>query len=131
VIIVLSTSNHEKPDMTTVTRSLAAIRKHRPNAARLARAPEDDERLPDGRIPMPAAARSRLKVGRPRASDLAAFRGMLGLSQPQFATSLGISLGTLRNWEQGRRTPDGAAIALLRLAARHPRLLLESLSIAE
>jgi DNA-binding transcriptional regulator YiaG len=117
--------------MATVTRTLAQIRKHRPNLTLLAAAPEDDESLPPGRIPMPAAARIRLKDGHPKAADLAAFRGMMGLSQPEFAAALGISLGTFRNWEQGRRNPDGPAIALLRLAARHPRLLLESLSLAK
>ncbi len=80
---------------------------------------------------MPATARKRLKDGHPRPSDILAFRGMLGLSQPAFATALGIQVATLRNWEQGRRTPEGPAIALLRLAARHPRLLLESLTISD
>lgn len=116
--------------MPTVTRSFAAIRSNRPNVARLAAAPEDDDTLPVGHVPMPAAARERLKHGKPKASDIVDFRAMLGLTQSEFAASLGISLGTLRNWEQGRRVPDGPAIALLRLAARHPRLILESLAIA-
>lgn len=34
---------------------------------------------------------------------------------------IGVSVATLRNWEQGRRTPDGPALALLRVAARNPR----------
>ncbi|HEY4720415.1 MAG TPA: helix-turn-helix domain-containing protein [Anaerolineae bacterium] len=42
------------------------------------------------------------------------------LSQGQFAALLGISVGTLRNWEQGRREPDGPARVLLQVAARHP-----------
>ena len=42
------------------------------------------------------------------------------LSQGQFAALLGISVGTLRNWEQGRRTPEGPARVLLQVAARHP-----------
>ena len=42
------------------------------------------------------------------------------LSQGQFAALLGISVGTLRNWEQGRRSPDGPARVLLQVAARHP-----------
>jgi putative transcriptional regulator len=118
--------------MTTITRSAAAIRRHRTTRAaraRLAAALVDDDSL-SGRKPMRAAARQRLKDGHPRPGDLMAFRSMLDLSQPAFAAALGIQVGTLRNWEQGRRTPDGAAIALLRLAARHPRLLLESLTIA-
>jgi putative transcriptional regulator len=43
---------------------------------------------------------------------------------------LGISVHTLRNWEQGRRRPDGPALALLRIAARHPRIILETLRSA-
>ena len=42
------------------------------------------------------------------------------LSQDKFASMLGISVGTLRNWEQGRRAPEGAARVLLRVAAKHP-----------
>lgn len=42
------------------------------------------------------------------------------LSQGQFATLLGISVGTLRNWEQGRRTPEGPARVLLQIVAKHP-----------
>src|SRR5689334_9597960 len=120
--------------MTTITRTVAAIRRHRPSRtarARLASAAEDDVSMSSEHAPMPAAARRRLKDGHSRPSDLVAFRAMLGLSQPAFAIALGIQVGTLRNWEQGRRTPEGPAIALLRLAARHPRLLLESLTIAE
>jgi putative transcriptional regulator len=40
---------------------------------------------------------------------------------------MGISGHTLRNWEQGRRQPDGPAIARLRIAARHPRIIRENL----
>ena len=42
------------------------------------------------------------------------------LSQGQFAALLGISVGTLRNWEQGRRTPEGPARVLLQVVAKHP-----------
>lgn len=42
------------------------------------------------------------------------------LSQEQFAALLGISVKTLRNWEQGRRAPQGPARVLLQVAARHP-----------
>jgi putative transcriptional regulator len=47
------------------------------------------------------------------------------LSQDQFAAMLGISPGTLRNWEQGRRTPEGPARVLLQVAARHPEAILD------
>ncbi len=47
-------------------------------------------------------------------------RERLGLSQTKFAKLLGISTSTLQNWEQGRRSPDGPAIVLLNVAAKHP-----------
>jgi len=40
---------------------------------------------------------------------------------------IGVSVGTLRNWEQGRRMPEGPALALLRVAARHPKAVIEAL----
>ena len=52
-------------------------------------------------------------------------RGKLGLSQSKFAALLGISADTLQNWEQGRREPTGPAKVLLRIALRHPKVLLE------
>ena len=54
-----------------------------------------------------------------------ATRTRLRLSQNKFAELLGISVKTLHNWEQGRRKPTGAARVLLRVAARHPEVVLE------
>jgi putative transcriptional regulator len=48
-----------------------------------------------------------------------------GLSQAQFAAALGVSKRTLEQWEQGRRTPSGAARQLLKIADRHPEVLIE------
>ena len=48
-----------------------------------------------------------------------------GLSQTQFATALGVSKRTLEQWEQGRREPSGAAKQLLKIAERHPEVLIE------
>jgi putative transcriptional regulator len=62
--------------------------------------------------------------------DISALRRFVGLTQAQFAQAMGISVHTLRNWEQGRRHPDGPAIALLRIAARHPRIIRENLESA-
>jgi putative transcriptional regulator len=58
-------------------------------------------------------------------ADVTALRKFVGLSQVEFAKALGISVSTLRNWEQGRRKPEGPALALLRIAARHPRIIIE------
>jgi len=52
-------------------------------------------------------------------------REQYGLSQDKFATLMGISVATLRNWEQGRRKPEGPARVLLRVAATHPDALLD------
>lgn len=60
------------------------------------------------------------------ANDMVRVRGKLGLSQPKFAALLGISENTLQNWEQGRRQPTGPAKVLLKVAARHPRVILET-----
>ena len=62
--------------------------------------------------------------------DVVVLRRFIGLSQADFASALGISVHTLRNWEQGRRRPEGPALALLRIAARHPRVIRENLARA-
>ncbi len=71
--------------------------------------------------------RTRLISGEWERGDIAALRRYLGLSQKQFARRIGISIDTLQNWEQDRRSPDGPAKALLRLLAKHPRLILEAM----
>ena len=58
--------------------------------------------------------------------DVAAVRHEYGLSQTKFAALLGISVRTLQNWEQGRREPHGPARVLLRVAAKHPRAVLDA-----
>lgn len=55
--------------------------------------------------------------------DVKRIRANYKLSQSEFAALLGISVATLRNWEQGRRTPDGPARVLLQVAAKHPDVL--------
>ncbi|HEX5758092.1 MAG TPA: helix-turn-helix domain-containing protein [Thermoanaerobaculia bacterium] len=80
---------------------------------------------------IPARVRRRLMLGKfESGQDVAALRRFVGLTQAQFARAMGISVHTLRNWEQGRRRPEGPAIALLRIAARHPRILRENLESA-
>ena len=58
--------------------------------------------------------------------DVRGLREKHGLSQPKFAALMGISVGTLRNWEQGRRKPEGSARVLLRVVERHPEVVLET-----
>lgn len=74
--------------------------------------------------------RQRIMRGELRSGDVAALRRFIGLSQAEFADALGISVHTLRNWEQDRRKPEGAAVALLRIAARHPGVVRENVRTA-
>jgi putative transcriptional regulator len=72
--------------------------------------------------------RRRIIAGRLEPGDVAALRRFVQLTQEQFAEALGISVHTLRNWEQDRVTPDGPGLALLRIAARHPRIIRQNVS---
>lgn len=75
----------------------------------------------------------KLKITRvemPTARNVADIRKRLGLSQEAFAVFLGVSIGTLRNWEQGRREPQGAARALLLVAEKKPQAFLEAFKMA-
>ena len=60
--------------------------------------------------------------------DVAAIRARAGLSQAEFARSIGVAIGTLRGWEQGRRRPDGPARVLLALIEKRPRIVQDELS---
>ncbi|MDH4329047.1 MAG: helix-turn-helix domain-containing protein [Nitrospira sp.] len=74
--------------------------------------------------------RGKLRPGRVvtfRPADVKGIREQLEASQTAFALMIGVSVATLRNWEQGRRRPDGPALALLRVAARNPRAVAEAL----
>jgi putative transcriptional regulator len=76
------------------------------------------------------AQRKRIIAGRLEPGDVAALRRFVCLTQEQFAKALGISVHTLRNWEQDRVKPDGPGLALLRIAARHPRIVRENIDSA-
>lgn len=76
------------------------------------------------------AQRQRIMAGDLRPGDVAALRRFICLTQPAFARALGISVHTLRNWEQDRVTPDGPGLALLRIAARHPGVIRGNLKSA-
>lgn len=78
-----------------------------------------------------ARLRKRLMAGKfETGEDILALRRFVGLTQVRFAEAMGISVHTLRNWEQGRRQPEGPALALLRIAARHPRIIRENVTNA-
>ena len=65
-----------------------------------------------------------------RRIDVGAIRSRTGLSQEAFARRIGVSVGTLRNWEQGRRKPDGPAMILLSLLERDPGIVERTLAKA-
>ncbi len=74
--------------------------------------------------------RGTMKPGRVtafRPADVRAVREKLKTTQAEFALLIGVSVATLRNWEQGRRSPDGPALALLRVAARNPKAVVAAL----
>jgi len=77
----------------------------------------------DGVREIKAGGGKRTKV-QPK-SQVVRVRMKSGLSQAQFAAVLGVSKRTLEQWEQGRREPTGAAKTLLKIAERHPEVLLE------
>jgi putative transcriptional regulator len=80
---------------------------------------------------IPARLRKRLMLGQfESGADVSAVRRFVGLTQAQFARAMGVSIHTLRDWEQDRRRPDGPAVALLRIAARHPRIIRENVESA-
>jgi len=64
----------------------------------------------------------------PSVIDVVTIRQRTGLSQPAFARRIGVPVGTIRGWEQGRRAPQGPARVLLALLDRNPRIVEETLS---
>lgn len=64
----------------------------------------------------------------PASVDVAAIRRRTGLSQDAFSRRIGVSPATLRNWEQGRRAPEGPARVLLAMLDRNPRIVEETLA---
>ena len=123
--------------MTKINKTSDDIRAHRPDPAMIARLKakrdediqlDDDEATGEPVFRIREAVRRRMVKGDYQEGDVAAFRAAFrSVSQARFAEALGISVATLQNWEQGRRQPDGPAKALLRLLARHPRLLMHDL----
>jgi putative transcriptional regulator len=85
------------------------------------------EILPDGsEHPLPrrlAAIAEQMRGGRATAGDAAYARGVrarTGLTQAEFAARIDVPLETVRNWEQGKRSPRGPARALLKLIDKAP-----------
>jgi putative transcriptional regulator len=64
----------------------------------------------------------------PESIDVQAVRRKLRLSQREFALRFGFSLATVRNWEQGHRTPDGPARVLLTIIDKQPDAVRKALA---
>ena len=61
-----------------------------------------------------------VKMYKPKAVDVSALRQRMGMTQEQFAARFGFSVATLRHWERGDRSPQGAALVLLNVIKRAP-----------
>ena len=73
-------------------------------------------------------ARTFARVTEVAVNEVVEARQSTGMSQAEFASALHISKRTLQEWEQGRRSPSGAAQALVRIAKLHPDVLREALA---
>jgi putative transcriptional regulator len=65
-----------------------------------------------------------------RVPNIKSIRRKLNVSQSEFALMIGVSTGTVQNWEQGRREPEGPAVALLKVAEKNPHAVFEALHAA-
>jgi putative transcriptional regulator len=69
-----------------------------------------------------------VKTYKPETVDVSALRQRMGMTQEQFAARFGFSVATLRHWERGDRTPQGAALVLLNVIKRAPDAVTAALS---
>ncbi len=69
----------------------------------------------------------KARTHQPQTINVAELRKSLGLTQIEFAAKFCISIGTLRHWERGDRTPHGPALALLNVVAKEPQAVLRAL----
>jgi putative transcriptional regulator len=76
-----------------------------------------------------ARGKRQLRVHVPEQIDVKAIRMKSNLSQPKFAETIGVKVGTLRNWEQKRREPEGPARVLLAMIDRRPSIVEETLRL--
>jgi len=84
------------------------------------------EALAISRAELPANA---YKIHIPESVDVKAIREGMGLSQSSFANRFGLSVYALRNWEQGKRQPDPAARAYLKVIEKVPDIVIRVLAV--
>lgn len=68
-----------------------------------------------------------VKLHQAQPVDVSGLRGRLGFTQEQFAARFGFSVATLRHWERGDRSPNGAALVLLNVIDRNPHAVMQAL----
>jgi putative transcriptional regulator len=73
--------------------------------------------------------RGQVRVHVPDEINVTAIRARTGLSQAAFSRQIGVSVATLRNWEQGRRMPDGPTRVLLAMLKKDPKIVSKTLKI--
>jgi putative transcriptional regulator len=73
-------------------------------------------------------AKVAVKTYKPEQVDVSALRHRMGMTQEQFAARFGFSVATLRHWERGDRSPQGASLVLLNVIKRAPEAVQEALS---
>jgi putative transcriptional regulator len=82
---------------------------------------------PDAAPDQTAALKAGLFKPPVKPAQIKAVRRKTGLSQTQFAARLHLHVATIRNWEQGRTRPDGAALTLLTVIDRAPKMVMKTL----
>jgi len=70
----------------------------------------------------------RAKSHVPEVIDVRAIRKKTGMSQQKFCATFGVSLGTLRHWEQGLRSPRGPARILLKIVDHNPNAVIRAIT---
>ncbi len=75
-----------------------------------------------------AMQRQGMRVHVPETVDVKAIRRAIGLSQTRFAERFGFDLSSIRNWEQGRRRPEGPARVLLMVIKHNPQAVWDALA---
>ncbi len=68
------------------------------------------------------------RIHRLKPVNIKKLRNTVGMTQPEFAATFGISLGTLRHWERGDRVPQGPALVLLNVIKNNPKAVLKALN---
>ncbi len=71
---------------------------------------------------------TRVVIHKPKPVDVKTIRQRASMSQQQFCAIFGLSIGTLRHWEQGDRTPKGPALVLLNVMDKNPQAVLDALA---